>query len=573
MNEPMTLPATSEQIDLASWDSLAPYFDDLRGRPLDDAAMPLWLADWSRLSELVGEAAAWTSIRYTQDTEDPARKAAYLHFVTQISPQLRLAEQTLKDRLLDSGWASDDLATVLRQFRADAAIFRSENVPLLADEQAAAARYSEQVGALTVEFDGEARTLAQLAPYRAAADRSVRESAWRAGMDGMLGLREGLDELYDELLAIRVKIAANAGFDNYTDYKWQQLGRFDYSTADALRLQEAVLEAAVPALARAAERRRRALGVDTLRPWDLEVDVYDERPLRPFETGEELAEGSRRIFQQLDPVLGERVAIMQREGLLDLENRKGKAPGGYCSTLPARGRPFIFMNAVGTEDNVRTMLHEAGHAFHVFDRQDLTYAWQRRSPMEFNEVASMSMELLTSPYLERDAGGFYSPADAIRARLQHLERILIFLPYMATVDAFQFWVYAHPDHSHAERDAAWLELHRRYNVAGDWSGFDASRESLWHHKQHIFQVPFYYIEYGIAQLGALQVWRNSRADAADALARYRRALSLGGTVPLPALFEAAGAELVFDPAGVGSLVRLVEDAIAEEEDRLAALPG
>ncbi len=302
------------------------------------------------------------------------------------------------------------------------------------------------------------------------------------------------------------------------------------------------------------------------------MDVFGGPPLKPFETGDELAEGCRRIFAQLDPDLGRHIATMQHEGLLDLENRQGKAPGGYCSTLPARGRPFIFMNAVGTEDNVRTMLHEAGHAFHVFERNALPWIWQRRSPMEFNEVASMSMELLTSPYLSRDEGGFYDPRDALRARAQHLERIVVFLPYMATVDAFQHWLYAHPDHARAERDAAWLELHTRYNVAGDWSGFEASRESLWQHKLHIFQAPFYYIEYGLAQLGALQVWQNSRTDAEGALQSYRQALALGGTVPLPELYAAAGARLVFDTAGVGELVAVVEETLDGLWAELAAWP-
>jgi oligoendopeptidase F len=566
-----TVPAPPAQ-RLDSWEAVAPRYDELATRSLDAPAVPAWLGDWSRLSEEVAEAASWTAIRYTQDTEDPERKAAYLRQIQAILPQVKVADQRLKDRLLATGWESPELATVLRQFRADAALFRDENVPLQAEEQTASARYGELVGGLTVPFDGAPRTLAQLAPYRASPDRTVREAAWRAGMDGLHGLREALDTLFDQLFALRVRIAQNAGYDNYLHYRWQQLGRFDYTPADAIRLQEAVAEWAVPALARAAERRRAALGLSVLRPWDLDVDVHGGAPLAPFETGEELAAGGQRVFERLDPALGEMVGVMRREGLLDLENRKGKAPGGYCSTLPARGRPFIFMNAVGTEDNVRTLLHEAGHAFHVFDRRPLPLVWQRRTPMEFNEVASMSMELLTAPYLTRQAGGFYDERDALRAAAQHLERILVFLPYMATVDAFQHWLYAHPDHDRAARDAAWLGLHERYNVAADWSGFQANRMSLWQHKQHIFESPFYYIEYGIAQLGALQVWRNSLADPPAALAAYRRALALGGTVPLPALFEAAGARLVFDPEGVAELVALVESTLDDLEERLAGLP-
>jgi oligoendopeptidase F len=253
------------------------------------------------------------------------------------------------------------------------------------------------------------------------------------------------------------------------------------------------------------------------------------------------------------------VRTMDREGLLDLDNRKGKAPGGYCATLHRRRLPFIFMNAVGTEDNVRTMLHEAGHAFHVFDRSHLPYVWQRGAPMEFAEVASMSMELLTSPYIDRQHGGFYDARDAVRSRLSHLERMLWFLPYMATVSRFQHELYGANDATRGGRDALWSRLFLQYNVGVDWSGLEDTVESLWHHKLHIFTVPFYYIEYGLAQLGALQVWRNALADPAAALRAYREALSLGGTRTLPQLFEAAGAQLAFDAATVTDLVGLVEN--------------
>lgn len=571
----MTMPLlpAANAVDLTTWEAVAPRFEALLSQPLSEDTVPIWLEEWSRLAEEVGEAAALVSIAHSQDTEDVQRKAAYLQHVREIAPRVRVADQALKNRLLSTGWTVPELATTLRQFRVDERLFRDENVPLQAEEQATAARYGELAGGLTVEFDGARRTISQLAPYRADPDPAVREAAWRAGMLGMLGLRDTLDTLFDQLLALRVRMAGNAGFDNYRDYRWQLLGRFDYTPEDALRLQEAVLVAGVPALARAAERRRQALGLATLRPWDLEVDPFGGPRLRPFDTGEELADGCRRIFSRLDARMGEQIGVMQREGLLDLENRKGKAPGGYCSTLPARGRPFIFMNAVGTEDNVRTMLHEAGHAFHVFERNGLPWIWQRRSPMEFSEVASMTMELLTSPYLGREEGGFYGPRDTLRARAQHLERILAFLPYMATVDAFQHWLYAYPEHGPAERDRAWLEVHSRYNVAGDWGGVEASRESLWQHKQHIFQAPFYYIEYGLAQLGALQIWRNSRDDAAGALHAYRRALSLGGTVPLPELFQAAGARLVFGTDEVAELVGLVDEDLDRVWSELAAWPA
>lgn len=565
------LPATAEQIDLTRWEAIAPYYAELATRPLALDHVHEWLAEWSRLSELVSEAASWLSIAFSQNTEDPARKEAYLNYVRHVAPQIEVANHGLKVRLLATGCSADGMATALRQFQADVGLYRDDNVPLQAESRALASHYSELIASLTVTFDGQERTLAQLAPYRALPDRSVREAAWRAGQERMLAVRAELDELYDGLFDLRRRMAENAGYETYRDYLWTQLGRFDYTPDDALRFQEAILEAVVPALERHARRRVAALELASLRPWDLEVDPHEAMPLRPFKTGEELAEGSIRIFDQVDPELGNCVRMMRDEGLLDLDNRKGKAPGGYCATLAARGRPFIFMNAVGTEDNVRTMLHEAGHAFHVFERQGLPYVWQRRSPMEFAEVASMTMELLTAPYIGRDSGGFYTPREKLRASIQHLERIIGFLPYMATVDAFQHWVYAHPQHTHDERDAAWLRLHKQYCIEADWTGLEETRESLWQHKQHIFNSPFYYIEYGIAQLGALQIWRNSLHDPQAALRDYRAALALGGTRPLPELFAAAGAQLAFDTAHVAELVQFVEEQIGELEEELARM--
>jgi len=562
-------PPSVDQIDATRWETIQPYVTELAQRALPAADVADWLADWSHLSEVVGEAATWLSIAYSRNTEDDTRKAAYLDYVRQVSPHLRTAEQQLKERLLQTGWEAPGMEEVLRRFRSDAALFRPDNVPLLAEEQAVAARYSETLGSLTVSFQGAERTLSQLAPFRALPERDVREGAWRAGHERLADVRPHLDELFDQLLGLRRRIAANAGFANYRDFRWQHMGRLDYTPADAERFQRSVREVVVPALRRRSARRAEDLGLKPLRPWDLEVDPHGTAPLRPFSGGDELADGVARIFDRVHPDFGGMVRTMRSEGLLDLENRKGKAPGGYCATLPARGRPFIFMNAVGTEDNLRTMLHEAGHAFHVFERAALPYFWQRGAPLEFAEVASMSMELLAAPYITREAGGFYERREAVRSRIQHLERIIDFLPYMAAVDAFQHWVYAHPEHDRQARDAAWLELHERYCVAADWQGLEATRSSLWQHKQHIFQAPFYYIEYGLAQVGALQVWARSVTDPEAALRDYRAALALGSTRPLPELFAAAGARLAFEPEPLAEVVALVERTLGQLEAELA----
>lgn len=559
----------ADQVDLEKIDRILPRYEELLARPLPTEAVPAWLADWSDLQSQVGEAASLVSIEHSRDTQDPARKSAYMQLVKEVQPKLRPLDQRLKQRLLASGYAGEEIAMTLRDFRSETELFRAENVPLMAEEQAVASRYDDIAGTLTAEFEGETRTLAQLQPFRASPDRAQREAAWKASMDAYLAVRPELDALYAELMGIREQIAANAGFENYLEFRWRQLGRFDYSPDDAERFHEAIFEAVVPALKRRTAARAERLGLDGLRPWDIEVDPLSDRPLTPFTTGQELAEGSARIFDRVGPILGERVRKMQSEGLLDLDNRKGKAPGGYCATLPARGLPFIFMNSVGTDDNLRTMLHEAGHAFHVFETKHLPLIFQRRAPMEFCEVASMSMELLASPYIDKDSGGFYEAGEAQRSRIQHLERMLFFLPYMATVSAFQHWAYRNPGQDAATWDAQWLKLHERFNVGVDWSGHEASRMSLWHQKLHIFRAPFYYIEYGIAQLGALQVWRNSKADPEAALEQYSQALALGRTRSLPDLFEAAGARLAFDTESVAELVDLIESEIGQLEATLA----
>ncbi len=362
---------------------------------------------------------------------------------------------------------------------------------------------------------------------------------------------------------LRKTIATNAQCDTYRDYRWIQLLRFDYTPENCAEFHDAIQQVVVPAAKQIYEKRRRQMGVDTLRPWDLAVDPLGRAALRPFGDASELGAKCGAMFERVDPQLGEYFGVMRREKLLDLENRKGKAPGGYCTHFAYAGHPFIFMNAVGIHDDVQTMLHEAGHAFHVFETNDLPFAQQKETSMEFAEVASMSMELLAGPYLAKRFGGFYSEADAARARIEHLEENLLFWPYMALVDAFQHWVYTHHEAAAnaAECDAKWGELWDRFMVSIDYAGFEDFKVTGWHRKLHIHCYPYYYVEYGLAQLGAVQVWRNSLADRAGAVAAYRKALALGGTASLPALFDAAGAKLALDAPTLQEAVDLMVNTI------------
>jgi len=453
----------------------------------------------------------------------------------------------------------------MRIMRSEAQIFRKQNIPLLAEELKISNEYDKIVGAQTITWDGEEVTLTQLKSIYLETNRERREKAWRLASQRQLVDRQTINELWQKLMNVRRQLAENADFPDYRAYRWVQLNRFDYTPENSHQFHQAIEKVAVPAMQRILERRRKRLGVKRLRPWDLNVDPQGRPPLHPFTSVEQLVTGIESIFQNVDPVFADYFRTMQTENLLDLDNRKGKAPGGYCTEYANINRPFIFMNAVGIQDDVLTLLHEGGHAFHVFETAHLPYIQQQKIGMEIAEVASMSMELLAAPYLTVNHGGFYTPEEAARARIENLELSINFWPYMAVVDAFQHWVYE--NHSAATDphncDAKWSQLWDRYMLGEDWSGLEDIKEIGWHQKLHIHQVPFYYIEYGLAQLGAFQVWRNAIGNQAAAVAAYRKALSLGATAPLPTLFETAGARFAFDVGTLQEAVELAEIAIEE----------
>jgi oligoendopeptidase F len=567
----MNLPDSPEAFAEATWNDVAPYYDALAAAPLDPTTAPDWLARWSRLEELIGEAGTLAMIAYTGDTADAAKEAAHLRFSTQIFPLVDEQQVRLARRLLDVGYAPEPLATTVRRFRTDAEIFREANVPLFAEIEEHSAGYQKITGGLSVEWEGTRKTIPQLQPYLKSPDRVVREKAFLLGAGAYVEKRDELAELFDRMFALRVRVGENAGFANYEDYCFAAKHRFDYTPADCRRFHDAVERTVVPAVERLAAYRRAKLGVDVLRPWDMQVDVERAVPLKPFDTVEEFVSGARRVFRRVDPELGAQFDVMADERLLDLESRPGKAPGGYCTNLHVRGRPFIFMNAVGVPDDVSTLVHEAGHSFHDFAMTRLPLVWQRSTGHEAAELASMSMELLAAPALARPVG-FYDDEDARAARIEHLVDVLESLAHIASVDAFQSWVYTSGRGGDAAaRDAAWLEIRARFDRSADWTGLERERVARWYRQLHIFELPFYYIEYGIAQLGALQVWRQSLTDHARAVRRYREALALGGTRPLPEIYAAAGARLVFDADGMAELVALVEEEI--ERLRGAAVAG
>jgi len=556
------IPAT---LDATQWSQLEPLYQKLLDRTLKCAnCLEGLILDRSELDAAAAEAEANLYIAMTCHTDDAAIKARFLKFVEEVDPNLKRVGFDLDRKIVESPHASAlDQArygTLLRSLKQEVKLFRAENVPLQTEVTKLDQQYSEINGAMTVQFDGTERTLPQMARFLEETDRARREASWRVVAERRLQDVTRIDAIYDEMLQLRAKMAANAGYPNFRDFQHDRLQRFDYTPAHCAAFHEAVEKTCVPLARRMQERRAKALGLTALRPWDLKVDVKGRSPLRPFEGADQMVERTSKVYHRMDSELAQMFDSMRGGGCLDLDSRKGKAPGGYQYQRQLSRVPFIFMNAAGMHRDLTTMVHEAGHAFHSLLSKDDPILAYRGSPMEFAEVASMSQELLTLPYLEE----FFSTADAERARRELLEGVISMLPWIAQIDAFQHWVYLNPGHSSAERTKAWLDLDARFGGALDWSGIEGSRAHMWQRQLHLFGMPFYYIEYGIAQLGSLQLWLASKKSEKDALAAYKRALTLGGSKPLPELFAAAGLRFDFGPATVQSLM----DAVGAELDRL-----
>jgi oligoendopeptidase F len=564
------LPATPAAWSSAAWSDIEPFYAALLAEPLADATLDGWLAYWSDLESLLTEAASRAMIAHTLDTANPDKEAAHLRFSSEVMPRAEEQSVTAARLLLAAGLERPGLETTLRRFQTDSDIFREANVPLQARLEELATGYRRIVGGMMADWDGQRLPLPRLQPFLKSRDRAVRERAFHALSEPYTEKRSELAAIFDQQYELRQRVAHNAGFANFRDFIFPAKYRFDYTPGDCERLHAAIEHAVVPAVGRALEARRERLGLPRLRPWDTAVDPWRDDAGAPFSSGAELAARARRAFERVDPALGAHFQRMMDEGLLDLESRKGKAPGGYCDTLHHSGRPFIFMNASGVEEDVTTLLHEAGHAFHALEAHHLPYIWQRHPGSESAELASMSMELLAAPFLASPAG-FYDAQGAESAELEHLEDVLVTLAHVASVDAFQTWIYTSGEgHDADARDRAWLAIRARFERGVDWNGLEAERVARWYRQLHIFLYPFYYIEYGIAQIGALQVWRNALADRSAAVRNYRAGLALGATRPLPELYRAAGVRFTFDAGDLAALVALVEDRMDVLRDSLQA---
>lgn len=556
----------AQDLQLKTWEDIHPYFLDLKDREINSKEDFIhWLKDRSELDAVLEENSAWRYIRMTVDTRDQELSQAYTYFVTEIQPKLSPLDDELNQKMMRYPYAEElksqpDYAIYLRTVQKDLDLFHEDNIPIEAEISEQSQQYGAISAAQMIEYRGEKMTMQKAALFMKDQDENVRKEVFQLIGERRLQDNEKLDELYSSLVAKRHQLALNAGFENFRDYKFQTLGRFDYTKEDCFNFHDSIKKHIVPIVKSIQAKQAQLLGSDKLKPWDLEVDPLGRPALKPFETGKELLEGTVDMFNKIDRYFGECIETMNEMGHLDLESKEGKAPGGYNYPLYEIGVPFIFMNAVGAHRDLVTMVHEGGHAIHSFLSRNLELTGFKNLPSEVAELASMSMELLSMEQWQRF---FPNEEDLKRAKTEQLETILKILPWIATIDEFQHWVYENPAHTAQERQEKWEAITKDYGTGiVDWTGYEKYKTSSWQRQLHLFEVPFYYIEYGIAQLGALAVWKNSKSDLPKTIQQYKDALSLGYTHQIPEIYKTAGIQFNFSDAYVKELAEFVKQELS-----------
>jgi oligoendopeptidase F len=542
---------------LTDWASLEPYFKELSDRPIEDAlCLEKWLKDLSELEAFISEDACWRQIKMTCDTTDKSLEEAFNFFCMEIQPKMQPYADALNKKLMACPFTQsldkDTYFTYLRAVQKSIDLFRTENIAIQAELSVMQQQYGAIAGKMTITHEGQEYTLQQAAQFLESEDRNIRESVYRKIQERRLEDKTAMHDLFSSLIQKRHQVAVNAGFENYRDYKFVELGRFDYTKEDCYQFHEAVKLHVLPLIDKIYARKKQKLGLEVLKPWDTEAEPAGTKPLRPFTDGKDLYEKSVACFEQLHPFFADCLKKMNSLKHFDLESRKGKAPGGYNCPLAESGAPFIFMNAAGQMSDVTTMVHEGGHAIHSFLSHHLSLSAFKEYPMEIAEVASMSMELFSMDHWQ---SFFDNETDLNRAKEHQLERTITIFPWIAIIDKFQHWVYEHPAHTIEERTQTWTSILKEFSTGSiDYTGLDEFRAIGWQRQLHLFEVPFYYIEYGIAQLGAIGMWMQYQQNPSAALENYMNALALGGTKTLPELYQTAGIEFNFSPNYVKNLM-------------------
>lgn len=557
----------SEDFTVKDWSQLKPYFDQLVERPINNVqSLKDWLHDRSELESVISEDMGWRYIRMTCYTDNQEYSKSYQDFVQQIQPEIAPYSDLLNKKVLDCQFLSSlegesGYNMMIRNLKKEVEIFKEENIPLLTEITTETQKYASLSGAMMVEFNGQEMTLQQAGVILQSTDRAKREEVYLKISVRRLQDKEILDELFSKLIKIRHQVAKNAGFENFRDYMFKAYGRFDYTPNDCFNFHEAIESEVVPILNELSNERKKQLRVAELRPWDKAVDAEGREPLKAFSDGNELTEKSIQCFQKIDPYLGQCLSIMKEMGHLDLESRKGKAPGGYNYPLAEIGVPFIFMNATSTMRDMTTIMHEGGHAIHNFLTKDLELNDFKSPPMEVAELASMAMELIS---MDQWQIFFPNEEELKRAKREQLEDIIETLPWVATIDKFQHWIYENPSHTPEERKKNWNQIVDQFtDTATDWIGLQENKDYVWQKQLHLYEVPFYYIEYGMAQLGAIAVWRNYKLDKKKGLEGYMNALKLGYTKSIPEIYKAANIKFDFSKAYIKELMDFVRGELSK----------
>lgn len=550
-----------------SKDDVIPLFESLLERNIESLSnFEDFLQDVSDLESALSEDMAWRYIKMTCDTQNKDHETSYLTFVQEIQPHLSPLEDSLNRKIVDSPFAeifrhtNDANEIYLRGLKGAVEIFREENIPLQSELATLAQEYSSIQGNMSIEWDGNTITLQQASNILMQTDRQKREQVWHLMSKRRSEDTDKLNELFNKMVQLRHQLAVNAGFNNFRDYMFKAMGRYDYDVDACKDFHRSVETAVVPMLKSLMVDRKEKMGLTTLKPWDTAVDPLGREPLKPFTGGDQLLEKGIDCLERIDPYFGDCIKTMKSHNLLDLDSRLGKAPGGYNYPLAKTNMPFIFMNASGNLRDVETLVHEAGHAIHSFQMAPLTLNAYKNTPSEVAELASMSMELLTMNTWD----AYFDDNQLLnRAKSEQLEGILGTLPWIAQVDAFQHWIYENPNHSNEERTAKWLELCARFGSGEvDFTGLESALENSWHKQLHIFEVPFYYIEYGFAQLGAVGVWKNYITNGQAAIEDYKAFLKLGNTKSIPNIYETAGVKFEFSESYISDLMQFVQVELA-----------
>ncbi len=545
---------------VTTWEHLEPFFKNLLDRSIHSKTdLELWLLNMSELESIISEDACWRQIKMTCDTTDKSLEASFTDFCMNIQPQMQPYADALNKKLLQSPFSKeldkDQYFTYLRGVAKSIELFKEENIPVQAELSVQQQEFGTITGAMMVMVNGQEYTLQQAAKFLENEDRAVREEIYIKINERRLQDKAALDQLFDSLITKRNTLASNANFKNYIEYRFKELGRFDYGVKDCENFHEGVKLHVMPLVNKIYEAKKQKLGVATLRPWDIEAEPKGTKPLHPFTNADELLEKSVACFEKLNPFFADCLRKMKELQHFDLDSRKGKAPGGYNCPLAESGAPFIFMNAAGQMHDVTTMVHEGGHAIHSFLAHPLPLAGFKEYPMEIAEVASMAMELFSMEYWHVF---FEDEHELRRAKIHQLERAITIFPWIATIDKFQHWIYNNPTHTHEERDAQWLMIQNEFSSPVlDFSGLEKYRTNSWQRQLHLFEVPFYYIEYGIAQLGAIGMYKQYKENPSQALENYCNALSLGATKTLPELYKTAGLEFDFSPEKIKGLIEFI----------------